>query len=283
MMEAVLQDISFADESFALDDMDVSLNISLAEDGQAEINNNVNEKVISTLKVGEHDEETEEGGGQTASESSRTVNISVNPPAKPREVFRCKDCNYKTTSRGTLTKHHQGIHLLRKYTCDTCQKSYQEKYDLKEHIRTIHQNIPFICEICSLAFNGRKVLNMHKKNTHSGQFKFKCNYCGKQLNNKDQYYGHINGHIGSKPYTCINCSKYFAYKQNLNRHMIKCVHKPDSYKCDECNKTMSSLSALSDHKEGKHGGKNRICNTCGKAFAWRTSLVRHQMKCAKNK
>lgn len=65
-------------------------------------------------------------------------------------------------------------------------------------------------------------LSRHKKVVHTVDFKYKCTCCGKRYFEKAMYFGHLNMHVGSKPYYCQTCTKSFSYEASLRKHAVTC-------------------------------------------------------------
>ena len=139
---------------------------------------------------------------------------------KSKTVLYCNFCKYSTRWQGNLCRHKQRMHENRKFSCDQCGMDFKENYDLKQHITRIHKNIKLICEVCSKEFNSRHTLYRHKIMKHSENAYFHCHMCGQKFYEKRNYYGHINKHMNTKPYSCSVCKKGFTYKSSMERHML---------------------------------------------------------------
>ena len=50
------------------------------------------------------------------------------------------------------------------------------------------------------------------------------------------------------------------------------------YLCNICGKQMKNHEGYTEHMQGKHGERNKIC-VCGKQFSWRSAYARHVRKC----
>ena len=114
-----------------------------------------------------------------------------------------------------------------------------------------------MCEVCSQRFNSRGSLRRHHLSIHSEGCNFICQTCGAKYFEKEAYIGHVNKHIGSKPYSCAQCGDKFWYKSCWRRHLQTCPSNPrrKQYKCDTCGVVLNSKAVLLDHVQGKHGSK----------------------------
>lgn len=202
------------------------------------------------------------------------------PIATEKKVYRCPSCPYNTTSRGNLHRHRRSVHQKKKEKCPSCDKTYATSYDLQIHISAVHRESPLMCELCSERFKSRGSLRRHRAVKHSQGCNYVCDTCGKKYYEKEAYIGHINTHIGSKPYSCNLCGDTFGYKSCWRRHMQSCPNKSEKkqHKCDTCGAVLNSRTVLLDHVQGKHGSKLYTC-ACGKSFSWRPSLSRHKKAC----
>ena len=48
------------------------------------------------------------------------------------------------------------------------------------------------------------------KRSHTGEKPFKCNFCRKELSQKNNLSNHIKTHTGGKPFICNFCTKAFS-------------------------------------------------------------------------
>ena len=54
---------------------------------------------------------------------------------------------------------------------------------------------------------------------------YTCPYCNRMFVYKMQFDGHMNTHLGRRPFICKHCGKGFTYQSNLSRHKHYCQEK----------------------------------------------------------
>ena len=161
--------------------------------------------------------EVDSNNNITSPSTSHTLKpiLSSTPKKRQAKQLKCNECSYTTTSSGNLSRHRRSIHRKEKVSCTLCTKVFGETYDLRQDVRAEHDKVQLLCEI----FNNRASLARHRRIHHSGRNKFICEHCGRQYYERDAYIGHINKHIGSRPFSCTTCKLSFRHKCNLNRHL----------------------------------------------------------------
>lgn len=102
-----------------------------------------------------------------------------------------------------------------------------------------------------------------------------CSQCGKMIE-KNRMEGHMNKHLGKRPFICEteNCGKAF-YCRLLRRLHVTSIHTGQSVVCQICDKSFPSERALYTHSL-RHKNANRYkCDHCEKSFNNSNSLKRH--------
>jgi len=140
--------------------------------------------------------------------------------------------------------------------------------------------------------------NEEEANTRNGkvQTTYSCDICAKEFKTKFGLYGHKAHHTVKEEFTCDRCDKIFIYQRNLMKHKEICMERTDESiasdgssenedvdrvqqtTCRVCFKEFESLDELRSHNIKEHGGatqKPYNCNTCGRPFAYKSSLEQH--------
>ena len=106
--------------------------------------------------------------------------------------------------------------------------------------------------------------------------KFKCNLCGKTLNNSIGLKRHQSGVHGLSSLSkikCDVCDKCFPFKERLLNHKAS-VHGIGKvkypYKCDICDQMFDKVGRLKNHKSKDHSIK---CEKCEKRFVSKFHLL----------
>ena len=82
-----------------------------------------------------------------------------------------------------------------------------------------------------------------------------CNKTFKTLQNKQLHVARV--HERKKAFTCPMCNESFVKKYGLERRKVRIHDKiKKNFKCDICNKEMSTPFTLSSHKKQKITGLN---------------------------
>ena len=197
-----------------------------------------------------------------------------------------------------LKSHMESMHNEggKSYMCDKCGKSFQTPKAFKIHVFK-HQMF-HMCTVCERVFCGRTKLRDHLAVDHQIGVTFDemfiCHLCHKKHKSSSSLDDHLHSeHKLRKDHFCLHCDdKSFSTKAMKTLHMIE-VHemnpiadansefqiepsmniksadvidtsKGKSVVCDICNKIMSSMRTLVDHKRQYHtdSSKHYKCDQC---------------------
>ena len=200
-------------------------------------------------------------------------------------------------------REHQTLHMVYHTMCRFCRhemrpvsqsvsvitvKEYEEESDV---LRTWDEKT---CSFCLNVCKNKLAREKHESVVHLKEpQKFKCNQCDKTYSNSNALRYHMSKlhQVFEKP-SCDVCGSQFYSSATLIKHKQK-VHqeilKEASYKCDDCGKAFSYLSALKRHEKEQHfGPKFNVdyhegyktiaifeCDQCDLKFKRSSDLKRH--------
>ena len=235
------------------------------------------------------------------------------------DVFSCKFCYKKVSSKKSLKRHMQIVHVHSEPS-----KSLPEPTFRRTLTKGIVIDTSFHCHLCPAnpRFNFRRDLNHHLKVTHGENVQKQCTHCDKQFDTTSMLERHVLIHSKTR-FDCKECSKTFSRKDELKRHgktqhinrsynikaMLKDAQFKTGYKCrrcekflmdeydmichyeekkclnqcDMCEKTFKDKRYLNTHRLSHGPLPKFVCNICEKSFAFKTGLQKHTRKAHKDK
>ena len=142
------------------------------------------------------------------------------PKPIQQSELRCIHCDEKFEKLSLLQRHKLEVHKLG-YNCDICGKLLHGFRSRMEAHKAIHSSENHNCSTCSKKFRSKNHLERHQKRVHSPNLEYchTCNICGKVLNAKHIFEGHMNMHLGLKPYKCAVCASAYQNESNLSAHV----------------------------------------------------------------
>jgi len=139
---------------------------------------------------------------------------------KPPPRVMCEICSNSYSSKVGLRNHIKQIHigLDKVYECPECgKKSGYLSAHIKHMLKHKPPTIP--CPQCDTKVRSNEYLRRHILSHHTApeDLGFHCDQCGKGFTNERTLEGHMNMHLGLKPYKCRYCSNcYQNYENRLN-------------------------------------------------------------------
>ena len=82
--------------------------------------------------------------------------------------YRCDECDYKATTKGSFFRHIKSRHEGVTFPCDQCDYKATEKASLLKHIKSKHLGIKFHCDQCDFKTSWEKSFLRHVKSKHKG-------------------------------------------------------------------------------------------------------------------
>lgn len=145
------------------------------------------------------------------------------------QPFRCEGCSQRKSEPfeaiGTINyrinssrnaQNSQQVHVsyakTPKLELDMLVQTMRNGSESNGRRRKLHQ-----CPDCNKCYKHQSTLAMHKK-IHSGEYKYKCQYCQKEFYLAEYYNRHLRVHTHEKPFKCDVCDKAFSQSNTLIQH-----------------------------------------------------------------
>ncbi|KAG7476122.1 zinc finger Xfin-like [Solea senegalensis] len=214
--------------------------------------------------------------------------------AKERS-YSCLDCDTHFLHASHLKKHRNTHHpswSSTEYPCNLCNSSFASPQYFLSHLKThINPTVvegknrqplqDYICPVCHLCFTSVSELIGHFPTHLASTTEFECTECSQTF-------------LGSEAFRQHHCSRQ-QHEKTESKYSAKASPSPyyeeagdeeevdvtgeDLHNCPSCTMQFSSKSSLLEHQNKQHlNNKPFQCGTCGKTFALRRYLRRHELR-----
>eukprot|EP00092_Neocalanus_flemingeri_P005948 GFUD01006406.1.p1 GENE.GFUD01006406.1~~GFUD01006406.1.p1 ORF type:complete len:496 (+),score=106.82 GFUD01006406.1:604-2091(+) len=156
-----------------------------------------------------------------------------------------------------------------------CSYCHMLVVNLEHHIEKWHENPSgYKCEHCGKRLNQLRGLKKHVRRMHNNVIKHTCPVCFKKCLDIDKHISqvHANPEHRDKHVKCEQCDYTATSRSNLWSH-IGYVHKIVTWGCPECGQEINKLNKSRHMRQ--HKDKSFSCIPCKKSFQNRLILARH--------
>ncbi|XP_034233418.1 gastrula zinc finger protein xFG20-1-like [Thrips palmi] len=218
-----------------------------------------------------------------------------------KQNFSCRFCSKKLPTRKECTIHEESHSEIFKYQCKTCAKKFTTQDDLDDHVKWDHEKVGQ-CRYCGKQIDKPKALKNHELRhmqesnhhecveckrvfktktglrhhaaSHTGQFKYCCDFCGRGFMSRMMLEEHRSCHTKEERYICDVCGQKFTFQSTYWIHR-KWHENPYPYKCNYCGRFFKHSSLLAVHKRKHTGERPYKCPHCPLTFPVSGTLKRH--------
>ena len=209
--------------------------------------------------------------------------------------YQCQDCklmfkteeNLKLHICGTLPPTWTGIKMVgdTKFPCPKCDSEFVTYRRMLEHHAVNHTTEKkFKCSKCDYTSFTREPLERHEAS--HGEV-VTCDICFKSLKNIKTLQRHKRVvHEGKRPTNpdkkCDVCDFTGESVTALRIHKEKMHPNAEPFKCDLCDYTSILKCRVRNHKSDVHKEKCNMCDICGRGFKSLPSLQKHVVRMHSN-
>lgn len=194
--------------------------------------------------------------------------------------WKCQFCLFCFESAEALIQHKMDVHKSEVIRCEMCKKRDENGESRSE----IQLGVKFQCVLCKFVSNSRLELRRHAE-LHVAR-DIKCKGCGHMFHSLYKYKCHLKTECTNLKTTCTICNRQVLV-QNVFKHQRSHedtkANKEGRFTCNFCDKNFKKKQNLYSHRWNIHRRKKvtheheaRVCLHCGKLFATRGYLKRHE-------
>ncbi|CAG0887566.1 unnamed protein product [Cyprideis torosa] len=192
----------------------------------------------------------------------------------------------EVSCKGDAIKGSKLSRTTQERECSICEVQFQFPYQLRVHMRSHTGEKPYSCSTCGISFATKGDLGRHERETHLGLKPFYCRLCPFQSARMFKLKRHEKSSHGvqldtdvaerpeaqpEKPIKCSICSKTFARRVDLQRHLTMWDHSSERR---ESRKVMAKIPGNKAQKKSRDGRTRAQCDICGKVML-RANLPTH--------
>ncbi|CAH0698262.1 unnamed protein product [Spodoptera exigua] len=199
--------------------------------------------------------------------------------------YKCSECDKSFGNKSARWKHVQRCHR-EGFKCATCGQQFPFKNNLRRHEQR-HKSPPprEECPICHKMI--RVAFRANHAKIHTERPKYRCEQCDKTLVSRESYENHLkystaHAKVDLLKYKCNMCEKGYRSRNELKDHVNYQHMGKTQHKCPICDKALATRRCITRHVKRAHEGikenvRDKMCQTCGKAFTHKKSLIEHEL------
>ena len=207
---------------------------------------------------------------------------TLNHESEIMDVFRCLFCDLDFREEEHFHNHDSNKHFKAgKFHC-VCNEGFSEKRDAVHHFMTEHKKRnSYPCKECTESLFGKQELKTHLKDVHAIKVKpHQCPVCLDDVRH-DAKSGSLRNHMYNKhnnvQFKCDICERNLTSKDALERHKIQ-IHSDEKikYNCEKCSEEYYSKKSFENHVAKHNGEPAHACDKCNQKFYTSYYLERHK-------